>query len=60
MELDGLEKLRAYLGGLAGGSYTLSFERIRELTGRVLPDAARSSVWWTDPDGWDAWPGASA
>ena len=56
MDHDGLEKLRAYLGGLAGSSCTLPFERIRELTGRVLPEAAASCAWWTDPDGWRAWP----
>ncbi|MCY3597622.1 MAG: hypothetical protein OXG71_09355 [Rhodospirillales bacterium] len=60
MEHDGLEKLCAYLGGLAGGSCTLSFERMRELTGRLLPDAATSTGWWTDPDGWDAWPASRA
>ena len=27
---DGLRKLRAYLGELAGGSCTLPFERMRE------------------------------
>ena len=59
MEHDGFEKLRAYLGGLVGGSCTLPFERIRELTGRVLPEAATSSAWWTDPDGWHAWPASS-
>lgn len=60
MEHDGVEKLRAYLGGLAGGSCTLPFERMRELTGRVLPEAAASSAWWTDPDGWPAWPASRA
>ena len=56
MDHEGLEKLRAYLGRLAGGSCTLPFERMRELTGRVLPEAAASSAWWSDPDGWHAWP----
>ena len=55
---DELRKLRAYLGELAGRSCTLPFERMRELTGRELPEAATSSAWWTDPDGWDAWPGS--
>lgn len=41
MEHDGPEKLRAYLGG---GSCTLPFERMRELTGRRLPEAATSSA----------------
>ncbi len=58
MEHDGLKKLRAYLGELAGGSCTLPLERLRELTGRELPEAATSSAWWTDPDGWQAWPGS--
>lgn len=56
MERDGLERLRAYLAGIAGGSCTLPFERLRELTGRALPEAAASSEWWTDPEGWPAWP----
>ncbi len=60
MEHDGLDKLRAYLGRLAGGSCTLPFERMRELTGRVLPEGAASSAWWTDPDGWPAWPASNA
>ena len=60
MEHDVLEKLRAYLGGLVGGSCMLSFERMRELTGRSLPEAATSSGWWTDPEGWHAWPAAGA
>ena len=55
-----MEKLRAYLGGLAGGSCTLPFERMRELTGRVLPEAASASGWWTDPAGWPAWPASHA
>ena len=59
MEHDGLEKLRAYLAGIAGGSCTLPFERLRELTGRGLPDAATSSAWWTDPEGGHAWPASS-
>ena len=56
MDHDGLDKLRAYLAGVAGGSCTLPFDRLRELTGRVLPEGARSAGWWTDPEGWDAWP----
>lgn len=60
MEHDGLKKLIDYLGGLAGGTCTLPFERMRELTGRVLPEAAASSAWWTDANGWDAWPGSRA
>ena len=56
MEHDGHEKLRAYLAGIAGSSCTLPFDRLRELTGRVLPEEASSSAWWTDPEGWDAWP----
>ena len=56
MNHDGLEKLRAYLAGIAGSSCTLPFERLRELTGRGLPDAATASAWWTDPAGWHAWP----
>ena len=60
MEHDGLEKLRAYLAGIAGGSCTLPFERLGELVGRALPEAAASSQWWTDPEGWPAWPGAGA
>ena len=58
MEYDGLEKLRAYLAGIAGGSCPLHFERLGELTGRALPEAARSSEWWIDPEGWPAWPAA--
>ena len=54
MEHDGLKKLRAYLGELAGGSCTLPFGRMRELTGRELLEAPTSSAWWTDPDGWHA------
>ena len=56
MNHDGLEKLRAYRAGLAGSSCTLSFERLRELTGRGLPEAATATAWWTDPAGWQAWP----
>ena len=52
--------LRAYLDGVAGGSCTLPFDRMRELTGQPLPDAATSETWWTDPAGWDAWPPSSA
>ena len=55
-----IDKLRAYLGGLAGGSCTLPFERLRELTGRGLPDAATTPGWWTGPDGWEAWPASRA
>ena len=60
MENDGLDKLRAYLAGIAGGSCTLPFERLRELTGWGLPEAATSPAWWTDPAGWDAWPASGA
>ena len=60
MEHDGLEALRAYLRGLVGGSCTLPFERMRELTGRRLPEAATSAAWWSDPDGWPAWPASGA
>ncbi|MCY3814401.1 MAG: hypothetical protein OXH15_21695 [Gammaproteobacteria bacterium] len=60
MEHDGLKKLSDYLDGLVGGTCALPFERMRELTGRVLPEAAASSAWWTDPDGWQAWPGSHA
>ena len=60
MDHDGPQKLRAYLDGLAGGSCTLPFERMRELTGRGLPEAAASAAWWTDADGWAAWPGSRA
>ena len=60
MEHDGLDKLRAYLAGLAGGSCTLPFERMRELIGRGLPEAATSPAWWTDPDGWHTWPASGA
>ena len=56
MEHDGFENLRAYLAGIAGGSCTLPFDRLRELTGRVLPEGAASAGWWTDPAGWHAWP----
>ena len=56
MKHDGLEKLRAYLAGIEGGYCTLPFERLRELTGGGLPEAAASSEWWTDPEGWPAWP----
>ena len=60
MNHDGLEKLRAYLAGIAGSSCTLPFERMRELTGRRLPEAATSSAWWIDADGWHAWPASGA
>ena len=60
MENDGLEKLRAYLAGVAGCSCTRPFERLRELTGRGLPDGAESSAWWSDPEGWGAWPASDA
>ena len=60
MEHEGLDNLRAYLGGVVGGFCTLPFEWLRELTGQVLPAVARSSAWWTDPDGWPAWPASSA
>lgn len=60
MEHDGLKKLSDYLDGVVGSSCTLLFERMRELTGRVLPEAASGSAWWTDPDGWPAWPGSRA
>lgn len=59
MEHDGLEKLRAYLTGITGGSCTLPFERLRELTGEGLPEAATSSEWWSDSEGWPAWPASS-
>ncbi|MXY17088.1 MAG: hypothetical protein F4Y57_08880 [Acidobacteria bacterium] len=60
MDTDGLEKLRDFLNGVAGGLCTLPFERIRELTGQPLPEAASSAAWWTDPAGWCAWPPAAA
>ena len=60
MEHDGHKKLSDYLGALVGGTCTLPFERMRELTGRALPEAAASPAWWTDPDGWQAWPGSRA
>ena len=60
MDSDGFGKLRDYLDGLAGSSCTLPFERIRELTGRALPEAATAEAWWSDPAGWDAWPPSGA
>ena len=60
MEHDEHEKLSDCLGGLAGGGCTLPFERMRDLTGGVLPEAAASSAWWADPDEWQAWPGTRA
>ena len=55
MDRDGFGRLRAYLDGVSGGSCTLPFERMRELTGEPLPEAATSEAWWTDQAGWDAW-----
>ena len=60
MEHEGLRKLRDHLDRVAGASCTLLFERMRELAGRSLPEAAASPAWWTDPDGWPAWPGSRA
>ena len=60
MDKDGFGRLRAYLDGLSGGSCTLPFERMRELTSEPLPEEAASEAWWTDPAGWDAWPPSSA
>ena len=56
MEDDGFERLRAYLAGIAGASCTMPLDRMRELTGRVLPEGAASPGWWADPDGWHASP----
>ena len=60
MDGDGPEKLRRYLAGLSGGSCTLPFERIRELTGLALPETATAEAWWTEAAGWDAWPPSAA
>ena len=59
-DTDGIGRLRDYVDGLSGGSCTLPFERIRELTGLALPEAAATEAWWTDPCGWDAWPPSDA
>ena len=45
METDGFGKLCKHLDGLSGGSFTLPFERIREVTGQALPDVANSEAW---------------
>ena len=60
MDTDGTGKLGDYVDGLSGVSCTLPFERIGELTGLALPEAAASEAWWTDPSGWEAWPPSSA
>ena len=56
MDNDGFGRLRAYLESVSGGSCTLPFDRMRELTGEPLPEKSSSEAWWTDPAGWDAWP----
>lgn len=47
------EGLRAYLAGLPGEQFSidLSFDRIQELIGRVLPAEAAKFVWWSNYDG---------
>ena len=58
--MDGFGRLRAYLEGVAGSSCTLPFDRMRELTGEPLPEAANAAAWWTDLAGWEAWPPSDA
>ncbi|MDE0350243.1 MAG: hypothetical protein OXM56_11135 [Gammaproteobacteria bacterium] len=56
MDTNGVVGLYDYLDRLSGASCILPFERLRELTGLELPEAANSEAWWTDSSGWDAWP----
>ena len=60
MDTGGVVKIHDYLDRVPGGSCTLPFGRIRDLTGVALPEAADSEAWWTDPCGWDAWPPSEA
>ena len=56
MDGDGWTALVAYLKGVAGVTCVVPLERIRDLLGGGLPDAARSPDWWTDAAGWGACP----
>ena len=44
MDNEEFGRLRAYLDGVAGGSCTLPFDRMRELTGQPLPEEATSEA----------------
>ena len=60
MESDSFDDLVAYLADAPGGTCTIPFLRIRELTRAALPDAAMSAAWWTDEAGWRACPASEA
>lgn len=51
MEQDGLDRLCSLLGGMAGNSSTLPFDRKRELTGRRLREAQRRRLGGPTPRG---------
>ena len=57
---DSFQRLVAYLAAVPGNACTFPFERMRELTGALLPDAAMSAAWWTDEAGWHASPASQA
>ncbi len=57
---DAFQQLVAYLAAVPGNACTFPFERIRELAGAALPDAAQSAAWWTDEAGWRACPAFQA
>lgn len=48
------EALGGFLARLAGRSCVLPFQRVQELAGGGLPEAAMSVAWWTDVEGWPA------
>ncbi|MYD94151.1 MAG: hypothetical protein F4Y02_10755 [Chloroflexi bacterium] len=56
VERDRWQALEKYLQSVAGVTCVVPLERIRELLGAGLPDAARSPGWWTDAVGWEACP----
>ena len=57
---DSIQHLVAYLAAVPGNACTFPVERIRELTGATLPDAAMSVAWWADRAGWHASPASRA
>lgn len=57
---DAFQQLVAYLAAVPGNACTFPFQRIRELAGATVPDAALSAAWWTDEAGWHASPASQA
>ena len=54
VKTDGYENLGAFLARLSGIACTMPLARVLQLTGGVLPTAATSAAWWSEPEGWEA------